>query len=121
MHRCPPGTGASFFSDPPSLKGLVPGGSYAGACMQFATGDPAAAETAMSGAIWTRCLVLPQPGGRSGAAELIMASVAAKETMAHRIQATELRQAPWGPIPLYLKALAVLHGIAADQVSREMK
>ena len=35
--------------------------------------------------------------------------------------AAELRQGPWGPTPLYLDALAVLHGTTADQVSREMK
>ena len=68
--------------------------------MQLATGDPAAAETAMGGAIWTRCLVPPKLGDSSGAAELIMVSVAVKEAMAHRIQAAELRQGPWGPTPL---------------------
>ena len=62
--------------------------------MQFATGDPAVAKTAMSGAIWTRCLVPLMPGGSSGAAELIMAPVAVKEAVAHRTQATELRQGP---------------------------
>ena len=46
-----------------------------------------------------------------------MASVAVKEAMALRIQAAELRQGPWGPIPLYSGAFAVLHGTAADQVS----
>ena len=60
--------------------------------MQFATGDLAVAETVMSGAIWTRCPVPPEIGGSSGAAELIMASVAVKKAVAHRIQATELRQ-----------------------------
>ena len=89
--------------------------------MQFASCDPAVAETAMSGAIWTRCLVQPKLGDSSGAAELINAPVAAKEAMAHRTQAVELRQGPWGPTPLYLGTLAVLHGTAADQVSREMK
>ena len=57
MRRCPPETGASFFSDPSSLNGPVPGSSYAGTYMQFATGDLATAETAMGGAIWTRSLV----------------------------------------------------------------
>ena len=89
--------------------------------MQFATGDPAVAETTISGAIWTRCLVPPKPGGSSGAAELIMAPVAVKEAVAHRILATELRQGPWGPTPFYLDALAALHGTAADQVSGEMR
>ena len=46
--------------------------------MQFATSDPAVAETAMSGAIWTRCLVPPKLGDSSAAAELVMASVAVK-------------------------------------------
>ena len=32
-----------------------------------------------------------------------------------------MRQGPWGPTPLHVDALAVLHGTAADQVSREMK
>ena len=32
-----------------------------------------------------------------------------------------MRQGPWGPTPLHVHALAVLHGTAADQVSREMK
>ena len=60
MRRCPPEMGASFFSDSSSLNGPVPGSSYAGACMQFATGDPA--ESVMSGAIWNRSLVLPKLG-----------------------------------------------------------
>ena len=50
-----------------------------------------------------------------------MATVAVKEAVAHRIQAAEFRQGPWGPTPLYLDALAVLNGTAADQVSQEMK
>ena len=89
--------------------------------MQFATGDPAVAETAMGGAIWTRCLVPRELGDSTAAAELIMASHAVKEAVAHRILATELRQGPRGPTPLYLDALEVLHGTAADQVPREMK
>ena len=48
----------------------------------------------MGGAIWAVCLVLPKPGDSSGAAELVMASVAVKEAVAHRIQATDLRQGP---------------------------
>ena len=58
-------------------------------------------------------------GDSPAAAELIMATAAVKEAVAHSIQAAELRQAPWGPTRLYLDALAVLN--AADQVSREMK
>ena len=50
-----------------------------------------------------------------------MATAAVKEAVAHRIQAAELKQGPWRPTPLYLGALAVLHGTAADQVSREIK
>ena len=72
----------------------------------------------MSGAIWTRFLVPPKPGGSSGAAELAMASVAVKEAVAHRTQATELWQGPWGLSSLYLDALAVHYGTATDQVSR---
>ena len=56
--------------------------------------DPAVAETAMSGAIWARCLVPPKPGDSSAAAELIMATATAKEAVAHRIMASELRQGP---------------------------
>ena len=81
--------------------------------MQFATGDPVVAETVTGGAIWTRCLIPPELGDSSGAAKLFMASVAVKEAMARRIQAAELRQGPRGPAPLYLDALAVLHGTAA--------
>ena len=44
--------------------------------MQFATGDPAVAEIAMNGSIWTRYLV------------------AVKDAVAHCILATELRQGP---------------------------
>ena len=55
------------------------------------------------------------------AAELIMATAAVKEAAAHSTQVAELRQGPWGPTPLYLDALAVLHGTASDQVLREMK
>ena len=89
--------------------------------MQFTTGDPAVAASVMSGTIWTRCLVPPKLGDSSAAAELIMATVAVKEAVARRILGTELRQCPWGPTPLYLGALAVLHGTVADKVSREMK
>ena len=89
--------------------------------MHFADGDPAAAGSVMSGAIWGRFLVPPKLGNSSAAAELIMATVAAKEAISHRIQASELKQGPWEPTPLYLDALAVLHGTAADQVSRDMK
>ena len=74
----------------------------------------------MSGAIMARCLVPPKLGGSSGAAELIMASLAVKEAVARRIQAAELRQGPWGHTLLYLGALA-LYVTAADQVSGEMK
>ena len=89
--------------------------------MQFATGDPAVAETTISGAIWTRCLVPPKPGGNFAAAKLIMVSAAVKEAVSHRILATELRQGHWGPTPLYLDSLAVLHGTAAGQIFRDMK
>ena len=89
--------------------------------MQFTTGDPAVVETAMSGAIWIRFLVPPELGDSSGAAEHIMALIAVKEAVSRRIQAAEMRTGPLGPIPLYLGALAVLHGTAAGQVSREMK
>ena len=121
MRRSPLETGASFFSDPFSLNGPVPGSSYAGVCMQFATGDPAVAEIAMSGAIRTRFLVPPELGKSSGAAELVMAPVAVNEAMAHRVQATKLRQGPWGPTPLFLDALEVPYGTAANRVSREIK
>ena len=57
--QCPPRTGAAFFSDFYSLNGPVLGISYDGACLQFATGDPAMAGTVMSGVIWTECLVPP--------------------------------------------------------------
>ena len=89
--------------------------------MQYANGEPTAAGTVMSGAIWTRCLVPSKLGDSSASAELIMASITVKEAVAHRIQAAELKQGPWKPTSLYLDALAVLHGTAADQVSREMK
>ena len=97
MRKCPAGTNAAFFSDSSSLNGTAPGSSFGGACMQFATGDPAMAETAMSGPMWARCLVPPKLGDSSAAAKLIMATVAVKEAVAHRIQAAELRQGPWDP------------------------
>ena len=37
MRRCPPESGASFFSESTSLNGPIPRSSYAGACIQFAT------------------------------------------------------------------------------------
>ena len=114
MRQCPPEADAAFFSDSFFLNGPVPGSSYAGACMQFATGDPAVSGAVMSG-------VPPKLGGSSGAAELTMASVAVKEAVAHRIQVAELSQGPWGSTPLYLGAFEGLHGTTADQVSREMK
>ena len=123
MHHAPmpARAGCRVFSDPSSLNGPAPGSSYAAACMQFATGDPAVVEIVMSGAIWTRCPVPSKPGDSSGAAEPIMTPVAVKEAVTHLIQAAELRQGPWEPTPVYLDALAVLHGTAADQVSQEMK
>ena len=75
----------------------------------------------MSGAVWTRYLVPPKLGDSSAAAELIMATAAVKEAVAHRNQAAELMQSPWGPTLLYLDAPAVLYGTTADQVSREIK
>ena len=56
--------------------------------MQFATKDPAVAGTVMSGVIWTRGLVPPKQRASSGAARLIVASVAVKEAVAHRTSAT---------------------------------
>lgn len=92
--KCPARKNAAFFSDSSSLNGPVPGSSFGGACMQFATGDPAVAGTFMSGETWTRCLVPPKLEDSSAAAELIMITAAVKEAVAHRIQATELRQGP---------------------------
>jgi len=117
MRQCPLGADAAFFSGSPTPKCPVPGSSYAGACMRFATGDPAVAETAMSGAIWARCLVPPKPGDSPGAAELVLASVAVKNAEVRRIQAAELKQGPWEPTTQNLDALTVLHGTAADKVS----
>ena len=71
IRKCPLRTGAALFSDASSLDVPFPGSNYGGACMQFATGNPAVAETFMSGAIWARCLVPPMPGGSFAAAELI--------------------------------------------------
>mmetsp|Transcript_4070 Transcript_4070/g.9688 ORF Transcript_4070/g.9688 Transcript_4070/m.9688 type:complete len:126 (-) Transcript_4070:309-686(-) len=121
MRKCPPRAGAAFFSDSSSLNGPVPGSSCGGTYMQSTTGDPAEAGTVMSGAIRTRCLVPPKLGDSSAAAELTMATVTAKEAVAHRISATELRQGPWEPTPLYLDALEIPHGTAAEQVFRVMK
>ena len=94
MRKCPAKADAAFFSDSSLLNGPAPGSSYGGACMQFAKGDPAVAGTAMSGAIWARCLVPPKLGDTSAAAELTMATAAVKKAIAHRIQAAELRQGP---------------------------
>ena len=82
MRKCPAKAGAAFFSDSSLLNGPAPGSSYGGACA-----------------------VPPKLGDSSAAAELIMATVAVKEAIAHRIQAAELRQGPWGATPLYLDAL----------------
>ena len=75
----------------------------------------------MSGAIWARCLVPPELGDSSAAAELIMAAMATKEVMAYRMQTRKLEHGHRCPTPLYLDATAVLHGTAKEQVSREMK
>ena len=71
--------------------------------------------------IWARCLVPPELGDSSAAAELIMAAMATKKVMAYRMQAEELGHGPRAPTPLYLDATAVLHGTATEQASREMK
>ena len=55
------GTDAACFSDSSALNGPILGSSYAGACIQFSTGDPARPGTAMSGEIWAWCLVPPSP------------------------------------------------------------
>ena len=115
------GKGATSFSDSPALNGPIPGSSYAGACIQFSAGDPALPGTAMSGAIWARCLVSPKLGDSSAAVVLIMAAMAAKEVMTYRIQTRKLGHGPRGPAPLYLDATAVLHGTATEQASREIK
>ena len=73
------------------------------------------------GVIRTRFLVPSKLGDSPASAELITASITMKVAVAHRIQAAELKQGPWKPTSLYLDALAVLHGTATDQVSREMK
>ena len=90
-----------FFLASSSLYGPVPGSSNNGACMQFTTGYPAVTKTAMSGAIWARCLVPQKLRVSSAAAKLIMATAAVKEAVALRIMATELRKGPWLPTPLY--------------------
>ena len=97
MRQYLPESDAAFFSSSSSLNGPIPGSSYASACMQFATGDPAVAGTVVSGAISTRCLVPDQARRQLRCGRMIMASVAVKEAMAHRTQAAELRQ---GPTPL---------------------
>ena len=91
------------------------------ACIQFSAGDAVLPDKAMSGAIWVRCLVPSQLGDSSNAAELIIAAMATKEVKAYQMQARELGREPRGPTPLYLDAIAVLHGAATGQVSREMK
>jgi len=53
------GTNAPCFSGSSALNGPVPVSSYAGTCIQVMTGDPALADSVMSGAIWARCLVTP--------------------------------------------------------------
>ena len=73
---------AACFSDSPALNEPITGSSYAGACIRFSTGDPALPGTAMSGAIWVRCLVPTKLGDSSASAELIMAAIA-KEVMSY--------------------------------------
>ena len=121
MRKAAAGAGADFFSNSSALNGPVPGSSCAGACMQYSTGDPALPGTAMSGAIWARCLVPPELGDSAAAEELIMATIASKEVMAYLMQTRELGHEPRAPTALYLDATAVLHGTTKDQVSREMK
>ena len=82
MRKTAAGTGAACFSDSSALNGPVPGSSYAGAYLQYSTGDPTLPGTVKSGAIWARCLVLPKLGDSPVAAELMMATVATKEVMA---------------------------------------
>ena len=90
MRKAAAGTGATCFSDSSALNRPVPGSSYAGAYIQYSTGDQALSGTDMSGAIWARCLVPPKLGDSSAAAELIMATVATKEVMTFRMQARGL-------------------------------
>ena len=107
--------------DSSALNEPVLGRSFAGACIQYSTGDPVLPDTVMSGAIWPRCLAPPKLGDKCAAAELIMETVATKEVTANRIQARELGHGLRGPTPLYLDATAVLHGTATEQISRKVK
>ena len=53
--------------------------------MQYSTGDPALPKTAMSGAAWARCLVLPKLGESPAVAKLIIETEATKEVTAYRM------------------------------------
>ena len=97
------------------------GGSFGGHVTQFVEGDPAAPDAKVSGAISWRCVVPRVLGDSSAAAELIMCSIALKQTLGERMLARELGQTPPGPTSVYMDASAVLHGAEAERVSRETR
>jgi len=74
-----------------------------------------------SGLLNWRCFVPRRLSDSSAAAELIVATSAAKWILGQRMLSAELRQGQEGPSPLYLDAQATLQGTAAEKVSRDMK
>ena len=97
------------------------GGSFGGHVTQFVDGDPASPDARVSGEISGRCIVPRVLGDSSAAAELIMCSIALKQTLGERMLARELGQGPTGPTGMYMDATAVLHGAEAERVSREAR
>ena len=104
------------FSQEKSAERLVEGIGWLRNFVRRATRNDRLEVHGDSETSWTK------PGrGRDLNSAVDKAPDAVKGAIAHRIQAAELRQAPWGPNPVYLDARAVLHGAASEQVSQEMK
>ena len=74
-----------------------------------------------SGFLNWRCFVPRRQSGSSAAAELIVATSAAKWIPGQQLLSVELRQGQEGPSPLPLDAQAALQGTTAEKIPRDMK
>ena len=86
--------------------------------------DPRADPSAYGGGALSWTCVAPRAGDdSSGAAELRLASMAYKHTLAARFIQTELGVgvAPTKPTPLYLDATVVLDGFECERITRDAR
>jgi hypothetical protein len=76
---------------------------------------------AVSGLVDWRCMVPRSFSDSSVAAELVIATYAAKSILGYRMLLHELRMLPDGPTPLYLDANAVINGAEMEKITKQMR